>query len=275
MRSSSGCCGTGVLWGHHGHRDRCLDPLLADGSGAQAMRAQRLCVGVPPEGVRRGDISARVTPSTTNSTRSAFPARSTRQRTRPLTCCPSETVWLRIFRRGCQSVASASRRRALRRRADPPLRRLPFRRPTWRRPEARACRASRAPRSRRRGRAPPVDGAPMSVHQEGHGGGLRAPRAHPQLHRSAHLRPGAGAGARQRKRLVVDDDRRAGDVVAAWPGDAIDLKHVRPVAEFRCVRPPRHCEGRTRVGRDDLPVDRELHAADVAGGLRAPGDDAA
>ena len=106
---------------------------------------------------------------------------------------------------------------------------------------------------------------------------LRAPRPDAQLHRAAHLRPRPRAGARERERLVVDDDRRSGDVVAARAGDPVHLEHVPAVAELRRVQAAAagEGEGRAPVDPDDAAVDRELDARDAAGRLRPPRDDAA
>ena len=196
-----------------------------------------------PRRRRRG-----ATPSTRNSTRVGLPATSTRQSTRPVTSCPSATLWLRIVSGGDRGRLRLHDDALRGDERDPPLRDAPVDRGGDDLQHVLAgLGARRVPGEEER--RPPVDGAAAAVDEERHRRGLRAPRAHAQLHRSAHLRPRAGAGARQRERLVVDDDRPARDVVAAGPGDAVHLEHVRAVAELRRVQAAGEREGRAPVGR--------------------------
>ena len=214
-----------------------------DGLPAPTARASRLCGPGCSATVFQPSVNGAATsvPRSLPSTRTRLAphvrGRRRARATRPVTCWPSERVWLCDLerRRGCRlrlrhgrgfgwltTTGSAGGPRG--------------RRTTWRRPGARACRASpgRAPGEEERRRA--VDLAPLPSTRKTTRRRLRAPRPDAQLHRSPHLRPWPRAGAGQRERLVVDDDRRPGDVVAAGAGDPVHLEHVRAVAELRRVQ---------------------------------------
>ena len=253
-RRSLGC--------RHRDGDGRLDRLRADRAGGQpcAPAAPRR---VPAERVGRRDVGAAHDAVDEELDPRGLAGDSTRQSTRPVTTCPSATLWLRIRSVGAAAGFGfgAARLRPADETGSAASRR--GRRPTWRPPPARACPAStRAAFQAKTNGARRSTARPRPSTRRRHRRGLRAPRAHAQLHGAAHPRPRRGrrrSSARTpccRRRSSCGRCRSARGRRRRAPAST-----CAPFAEPGRVQPPASANGALPVDPDDAAVDRRTRPA--------------